>query len=229
MPGAGEEFDDQYYQNNGQADDRPALRWYAQLARRYLGRGPALDVGCGTGHLLRRLAAQGPADGLEVSAYSAQLARQNSPGSKLYLSPAELPDHRYDRFVGIHVIEHLTDEQLGELFAELRRAARPGARYLFVTPDAGGAALALHGAAWGAYGDPTHINLKTHQQWRDFLSQQGFTVLRSGSDGLWNFPYSSLPRVLDAARYGLPMATQFVSGRLFLPPGSGESCLLVLS
>lgn len=62
-----DDYDQRYYEANGQIGDRPALTWYARLARRYLGTGKALDVGCGTGHLLKRLARQqGGADGLEI-------------------------------------------------------------------------------------------------------------------------------------------------------------------
>ena len=221
-------YDQSYYEANGQLGDRPALRWYTQLATRYLGRGPVLDVGCGTGHFLRRLAQTGPADGLEVSDYSASAARQTSPSSDVFTDPAALPAGRYSRFTGIHVVEHLTDGVLDELLTALRRAAAPGARYLFVTPDLSGAAQRLHGTGWNAYTDPTHINLKTHTQWRRVFTDSGFQILREGSDGLWNVPYSHWPKPLDAARYSLPMAAQFLSGRLWLKPGTGESSLFVV-
>ena len=232
--GSGEHYDQAYYQANGQLGDRPALRWYTQLATRYLGRGPVLDVGCGTGHLLHRLAQTSPADGLEVSEFSAAAARQTSPSSDVFTDPADLPSGRYTRFTGIHVIEHLPDGVLDELLTALRRAAAPGARYLFVTPDLSGAAQRLHGSGWNAYKDPTHINLKTHAQWRRLFADSGFEVLREGSDGLWNVrknsevPYSNWPKPLDAARHALPMAAQFLSGRLWLTPGTGESSLFVL-
>ncbi len=225
---SGDHYDQAYYEANGQLGDRPALWWYTQLATRYLGRGPVLDVGCGTGHFLRRLAQTGPADGLEVSDFSASTARQTSPSSDVFTDPAALPAGRYSRFTGIHVVEHLTDEVLTGLLAALRRAAAPGARYLFVTPDLSGAAQRLHGSGWNAYTDPTHINLKTHAQWRKVFRDSGFEILREGSDGLWNVPYSSWPKPLDAARYSLPMAAQFLSGRLWLKPGTGESSLFVL-
>ena len=97
-----------------------------------------------------------------------------------------------------------------------------------MTPDLGGAAHALCGERWIAFTDPTHINLKTHAQWRAFFEGEGFEIVREGSDGLWNNPYAKLPAVLDRIRYSLPMAAQFLSGRLFLRPGSGESSLFVL-
>lgn len=221
-------YDESYYQANGQAGDRPALLLYARLVRRYLRPTRVLDVGCGTGHLLARLARRGPADGLELSEYSAREARRRSPGSTVHLSGAALPTGGYDAFTSVHVFEHIPDDDLAALLAELRRATRPGARGLVVVPDPAGRGHALHGDAWLGLTDPTHVNLKPHAAWERTLADHGFPVERAGSDGLWNFPYSRLPVPLDALRHGLPMAAQFLAGRIWLPPGSGESSLMVV-
>jgi SAM-dependent methyltransferase len=222
------EYDETYYVNNGQLGDRPALRYYARLVAGYLRPTRILDVGCGTGHLLARLGRQWPADGLEVSAFSAAQARRTSPGSTVWQAGSELPADRYDAFTAIHVVEHIPDESLRSLLADLRRATTERGRALVVTPDPAGRAHALHGPRWGALTDPTHINLKPHAQWRAFFEGEGFAVVREASDGLWNFPYSRMPVPLDALRHGLPMAGQFLSGRMVLRPGSGESSLFLL-
>lgn len=224
-----DEYGESYYQANGQSQDRPALRWYASLARRYLGSGPILDVGCGTGYLMKRLAAQGSqVDGVEVSPYSAATARITSPSSTVYADAQLLPAETYARFTAIHVVEHLADSDLRKMLEGLRRAALPQARYLIVTPDLAGRARQLHGDRWNAFRDPTHINLKGHREWREFFVGEGFEVIREASDGMWNVPYSNLPKPVDALRRSAPMALQFLSGRLFLRPGSGESSLFVL-
>jgi SAM-dependent methyltransferase len=227
-----EHYDRAYYAANGQLGDRPALRWYTALAERYLSpglSGHTLDVGCGTGHFLRRLAATGPADGLEVSAFSAAQSRLESPTSTVYTDGSDLPPNTYTRFTAIHVVEHMSDDVLDIVLSQLRAAATPDAKYLVVTPDLTGKAARLHGSGWNAFTDPTHINLKSHADWRAFFVDRGFSIDREGSDGMWNFPYSSLPVVLDAGRYGLPMAAQFLTGRLAVAPGEGESSLFVLS
>jgi SAM-dependent methyltransferase len=222
------DYDRTYYATNGQDADRPALRWYVRLVGRYLRPAHVLDVGCGTGHLLARMDRRWTADGLELSAYSAAVARTVSPGSTVWTSGEELPADRYDAFTAVHVFEHIPDDPLGALLADLRRTVRPGGTGLVVVPDPAGRASALHGERWNALTDPTHVNLKSHAEWLEFFARHGVEVLRQGSDGLWNFPYSRLPRVVDALRHGLPMAAQFLSGRLFLPPGSGESSLFVV-
>jgi hypothetical protein len=78
------------------------------------------------------------------------------------------------------------------------------------------------------FADPTHINLKPHVQWREFLTERGFVVEREGTDGLWDVPYGRLPKLLDAARHAVPAFAQFLSGRLVLPAGTGESSVFVL-
>jgi len=79
------------------------------------------------------------------------------------------------------------------------------------------------------YADPSHINLKTHAEWRQFLTVNGMRVIREGSDGLWNVPYRRLPKLVDAAMHAGPALAQFLAGRIFLPPGSGESAVFVLA
>lgn len=225
----GKTYDAQYYVGNGQSGDRPALRWYARLVKRYVGSGPYLDFGCGTGHLLRRLSKLGPAEGFEVSEYSARTARQTAPDCVVHTDIAELPAGHFGGMTAIHVFEHLPDEVLEDLVGRWRTILRPGGRILSVMPDPGGRGRALAGKDWVGYQDPTHINLKTHAEWRTFFEGHGLRIVREGSDGLWNWPYSSLPLPLDAARHSLPMAAQFLSGRLMLAPGSGESSLFVLA
>ncbi|GLZ46575.1 hypothetical protein Acsp06_27600 [Actinomycetospora sp. NBRC 106375] len=222
------EYDEQYYRSNGQADDRPALRYYTRLVRRYTAGGPYLDFGCGTGHLVRRLSALGPAAGFEVSEYSARTARRNAPGCVVSTDPAELEDAAFGALTAIHVLEHLDDAMASETLATWRRVLRPGGRALVVMPDPAGRGRRLAGERWMGFADPTHINLKTHAQWRRFVTDHGLEVEREGTDGLWDVPYSRLPKLVDAARYAVPAFLQFLSGRLVLPPGRGESSIFVL-
>lgn len=221
-------FDEEYYESNGQLGDRPALTYYTRLVRRYVGQTPVLDFGCGTGQLVRHLSDLGPADGVEVSEYPAAAARENAPSAQIYRSIDEVPDGSYGGLTAIHVVEHLSDDVLGESLEEWRRVLRPGGRALVVTPDLAGFARALAQDAWNGFTDPTHVNLKSHADWKRTLQRAGFSVLREGSDGLWNVPYGKAPKLVEAARYAVPSLTQFLSGRLFLRPGTGESSVFVV-
>jgi SAM-dependent methyltransferase len=228
VPGDPDHYDAAYYAANGQAGDRPALRWYAQMVRRYVGAGPYLDFGCGTGHLVRRLSELGSASGFEISRWSAATARATVPGCTVYTEMDEIPHGMFRGLTAIHVVEHLDDATATAVLACWRRVLVPGGRALVVTPDLAGKAHTLSGREWSGFADPTHVNLKPHAEWRRFLDEGGFTVLREASDGLWNVPYGKMPRALDAAVRALPALTQFLAGRLFLRPGSGESSVFVV-
>ncbi len=223
--GAPAQYGAPYYAHNGQAGDRPALRWYARLVRRYGGPGPYLDFGCGTGHLLRRLSVLGPAAGLEVSPWSAAQARAVA-GRPVYERLDDLPAAGFAVVVAVHVVEHLDDDALAAALAAWRRTLRPGGRALVVTPDAAGRGAALSGPRWIGFADTTHVNLQPAARWRRLLEAGGFHVEREGSDGLWNVPYGRRPTPLDAVR-AAPALVQYLAGRLVLPPGSGESAVFV--
>jgi len=219
-------YDEHYYRANRQANDRPALRWYARLVRRYCGPGPYLDFGCGTGHLLRRLAALGPAAGFEVSPWSAAAARRTA-GCDVYERLDDLPTDAFTSVVAVHVLEHLDDDTAAASLAAWHRVLRPGGRALVVTPDPAGRGHALSGPGWVGFADTTHVNLKPHARWCEFLGAHGFTVLHEGTDGLWNVPYGRHPGPADVAR-AAPALAQYLAGRLILPPGSGESAVFVV-
>jgi len=216
------DYDERYYQENGQ------LGFYVRLIRRYLGEGPYLDFGCGTGHLLRRLSAEGPSSGFEISDYSAATARQTAPGCDVMTSMDKLPDRSFQNLSAIHVIEHVDDDIADAVIQAWRRVLVPGGGALVVTPDLGGRAHQLMGSNWDGFSDPTHINLKAHNDWRAFMEARGLSVIAEGSDGLWNPPYGGLPRMLDATLRSGPALSQFLGGRLFLKPGSGESSIFVV-
>jgi SAM-dependent methyltransferase len=224
----GSHYNASYYDANGQSEDRPALRLYVRLVERYLRPSRVLDVGCGTGTLLNRLARVVRADGIEISEWSAAQARRNSPSSTVYEATGDLPTGEYDGFTAVHVFEHIPDDVLVDLLKDLRRATTPDARGLVIMPDPAGKAARLHGEKWNALTDPTHINMKTHEEWKAFFAAHGLVVEREGSDGMWNFPYSRLPVPLDGIRFGLPMAAQFLLGRMLVRPGQGESSFFVV-
>src|SRR5579884_260473 len=72
-----------------------------------------LDVGCGTGGLLRALESAGYHDlwGIELSAYAAELARGSAKANVLAgdVLEADLPEETFDVVNATEVIEHLRD------------------------------------------------------------------------------------------------------------------------
>lgn len=221
-------YDEAYYEANGQLGDRPALRLYTRLARRYLGPGPYLDYGCGTGYLVRRLSRLGRAAGLETSTFSAERARTTAAGCEVFAASDAVPSGEFSGLTAIHVVEHLDDGALARALSCWERVLRPEGRVLVVTPDASGKAQKLMGPKWIGYSDPTHINLKSHAEWRDFLTRRGWKVVKEASDGMWNVPYGRLPKLADALVHAVPALMQFLAGRLLVPPRWGESSIFVV-
>lgn len=204
------------------ARDRPPRRWYVRIVRRYIGAGPYLDFGCGPGHLLRHLAEHGSASGFEVSDHSAALARRIAPGCPVHSSLGAMPTGVYRGITAVQVLQHLDDDSAAAALACWRRVLVPGGRALVAVPDRAGRARRHTGDA------PAVRRDHTHTQWRQFFHDEGFTVVREGSDGMWKPPYGSLPRPLDAAVHAVPAALQFLGGRLLARPGAGESSVFVI-
>ncbi len=217
-------YEDGYYEANEQDGDRIALRWYTALVRRYADSGRVLDFGCGTGWLVRRLAAGGSADGLEQSEYGLSEARKNNTSSQFYSSIGEVPSSMYAALTCIHVVEHVEEPELAELMSEWKRVLKPGGVVLVVTPDLSGRGAQIRGSEWRGYDDPTHITLRGHEYWKKLLTDADFEILAEGSDGLWDPPYGFW--FIDRARL-VPIAAQVFAGRLLKQPGSGESAVLV--
>lgn len=222
------DFDEQYYEQNCQLEDRPALWFYARLVRRWLAPGPVLDFGCGTGFLLRRLQAHMPVAGFELSGYCRERLIDELPEVPVHASVSALPKSAFSGVVALHVFEHIPDNDLVEILRKLHASLRPDGRLLCVMPDAGGRGMRLKGSGWSGYCDSTHINLKTADEWQEFFSRNGFCVIQSGTDGLWDYPYSNRGLWLDYLRYAWGTVLQFLLGRLLLPVGSGESVVFLL-
>jgi 2-polyprenyl-6-hydroxyphenyl methylase/3-demethylubiquinone-9 3-methyltransferase len=109
------------------------------LARRGVGGGRALDIGCGAGFITEELASAGfTATGIDPSEVAVQAARAHAEGMGLaidYLVGAgeQLPfdDATFDLVTCCDVLEHVRDPD--QVIAETARVLRPGGLYLFDT------------------------------------------------------------------------------------------------
>lgn len=90
-----------------------------------------LDVGCGTGmtdeHLSGRV---GTLSGVDVSAASIELAREQNPSVRYEKAEEEEPlpfeDASFDLSFAICVMHHLPGDEHGRFLAEMARVTRPG-------------------------------------------------------------------------------------------------------
>lgn len=223
------EFNKLYYDAKGLASDRPSLWFYCRLAKSYFMPGRILDFGCGTGFLLKKLNRHFEADGYDLSEYACSMARSLLPSVKIFNSIEEIPNHTYTGIISLHVLEHIDDIQLHAVLAKWKAALVHKGRVISVVPELHGKGHRIKGNDWFAFGDTSHINLKTAEEWKRLFISNGFTINRIGTDGLWDFPYTrAVPKIIDALIHSKGTIAQYLMGKLLLSVGKGESAIFLL-
>jgi 2-polyprenyl-3-methyl-5-hydroxy-6-metoxy-1,4-benzoquinol methylase len=112
-----------------------------QLRRHLQGQGAVLDYGCGPGYLLGELLAAGiEAAGLDFSPETVRGVKErlkDHPKFAGAFSPDELAasGRRFDVITVVEVIEHLYDDPLDRLLADLGGLLAPQGLVLFTTPN----------------------------------------------------------------------------------------------
>lgn len=222
-------YDLSYFAARNQDKDRPALWFYERVICRWIKSGNILDYGCGTGFLLKRLARHYSVAGYDVSNHALKAACVNVPDLTFFFRDDDFPKSFFTGIVSLHVLEHIDRLLLPSVLASWYEALIPRGRVLCVVPDASGRGLALAGQYWTSYGDPTHVTLMGHNDWRELFIASGFSVCAMGTDGLWCLPYrQGKSKFRDALRFSIPTLFQFLLGRLVLRVGSGESAIFLL-
>lgn len=132
-------FYDELYSKKGKSAMRPYWvyeNWFKLLEPVEAGKS-LLDVGCGTGLLLKAATRRNlKTFGLELSAEAIKLARENSPQSELIQGEGEhLPyaDSQFDYVVCLGTLEHMADVSQG--LRELVRVGNANAKFLIVLPN----------------------------------------------------------------------------------------------
>lgn len=140
--------------------------------------GRMLEIGCGAGAFLHRMAMQGwEVEGLELSPTAGEEARQlGYPVFIGSLAAAPDPEAPYDLIVGWMVLEHLHDP-VGML-RKLWRWSAPGGWLALSVPDAGALEFKLFRDAWYALDVPRHLFHFTVGTARLVLARTGWQLVR---------------------------------------------------
>jgi ubiquinone/menaquinone biosynthesis C-methylase UbiE len=130
-----------------------------------------IDVGCGTGRLLRGAKKRWPEAyliGIDPSWGMLEVARQRTPGATFFNGSAEslpFPDDSADLVVSTLSFHHWSNQEAGLI--EIARVLRPGGRFCL-----------------GDLGLPTYLAWLTHHvdgnnpaTWRSLFDQAGFELL----------------------------------------------------
>jgi len=185
QPGPG--YDRRYFERAYFEDHPGKRRSHAfivrQLAAVGLAAGHVLDVGAGTGYMLRELLAAGyTCAGLDHSAEAIERAQGLEPVQRgdVELQLGDVcaripwPDESFDAVVLHDVVEHLEDDH--GAVRELKRVVRPGGFVIVSTMNAGGLLSRVLGSRWAFYRDPTHVRPYDLPALVALFGYQGFRI-----------------------------------------------------
>jgi SAM-dependent methyltransferase len=180
-PFAIDHYDPSYYADLFRAEDRhvwfthrnAVLAGFIRRAWRQSGeRGRVLEVGCGTGNVLRLLEREccgGQIVGMEMFTEGLTYARHRVPRAGLVSARIEaLPFNDPFQLIGMFdVLEHISDD--GGALTALRRVLAPGGRLLATVP--------AHASLWSAFDEASgHVRRYRIGEFRDVFERHGFLV-----------------------------------------------------
>ena len=173
-----------------------------------------LEVGCGTGKLVKFLNQEGfKTTGCDKSAVACRLSGQIRASANALPFSAS----RFDAVLSISLIEHLTPKEGLKSISEAYRVLKPKGMLFIITPNFWSPNRFLQGKKWYAHADPTHITYYTPLSLMMMLKKYGFSRFRFWfdltDDQRFECPFFNL------AGKGLPkFITNFISYLFYSTP-----------
>lgn len=176
---------------------------------------PLLDVGCGDGLFARLAYPDKQAWGIDINPTEVQRAQRTASYRTLIcgnIVNVHLPEGFFGSAIANCSLEHVPD--LHGALVNIRRALRPGARFVLIVPTPDWTyQLALPEALRSvglvglsrAYGDAldrvfSHVHLYDEAGWRDHLARAGFALVETrpiaGRPTSWAFDFMLYPSLL---------------------------------
>lgn len=149
-----------------------------------------LEVGCGSGYLLKKLRSSGYiAKGIDISPIAAKLS-----GGKVG-SATDIPyvDKRFNAVLGISIIEHLSLRDGKKFIKEAKRVLKSNGLIFLVTPNYNSPNRYIKGKKWFGYSDKSHIYFYTPGSLSNLLEKYDFSSISC-----------RFPTMLDSFEWPLP-------------------------
>lgn len=168
--------------------------WKRYLVKAVQRHANVLEVGAGIGFFGKHVSPLFRYTGLDISFAALSRGKAlNQLDNLLQASAVSLPikDGSQHAIVAFDVVEHLEAPDL--FLLEAFRVLRSEGFLILTMPNPYSFGVKRkRGAKTGVPSmlrDQTHVSLLSGQEWLDRLGRAGFSIVRSGTDGLWDHPY----------------------------------------
>jgi 2-polyprenyl-3-methyl-5-hydroxy-6-metoxy-1,4-benzoquinol methylase len=171
-------FDADYYARaETTKDDRAAARYVDLLRRHAPSGGRVLDVGCGTGAVLAKLAAEPTweCEGVDVSEEAVREAAAFATAARADAADLPFQAGEFDALLLLDVLEHTDSPR--HVLQEARRVTRDGGVLIVSTPNAGSPLRIVLGKRWHGLADETHVYFFTRFTLEQLLRASGWAPI----------------------------------------------------
>lgn len=151
-----------------------------------------LDVGCGTGLLVKFLNKNNfEATGCDNEKEALKAAYQINKVKVVQGSATKLPFKKnyFDLVASISLIEHLTPQDVETFIKQARLVLKPRGYIFIVTPNFATPIRLIQGKKWFGYLDPTHINFYTPGSLAKVLKKHGFNNIQTSFKTIYDLPF----------------------------------------
>jgi 2-polyprenyl-3-methyl-5-hydroxy-6-metoxy-1,4-benzoquinol methylase len=143
-------------------------------------KGRLLDYGCGTGHFLHAITKNGwKTVGLEPDKDARNLARQQTPNSKIYKSlyNIETSEKKFNIITLWHVLEHIHD--LNDTLQTLKSRLKQKGKLVVAVPNISSLDAQLYKQHWAAYDVPRHLYHFNQEAMKTLMLKHGMKVKKT--------------------------------------------------